>query len=96
MTDKSETTEAWRSCRDEQCRTFGRCMAAPMPCSEAHETTAPDALTLADQAFANARALVDTVTVSAPAYSLGGSVIGHYSVTLPRADAERILRRKVK
>jgi hypothetical protein len=33
MTNKSETT--WQSCRDEQCRTHGRCMADPAPCSAA-------------------------------------------------------------
>jgi hypothetical protein len=38
----------------------------------------------------------DTVTVDAPVYGLGGCVIGRWSVTLPRADAERILKREVK
>lgn len=32
----------------------------------------------------------DTVTVSAPIYGLYGIVIGHYSLTVPRAEAERL------
>lgn len=32
MNERTETAP-WRSCRDEQCRTLGRCMSSPMPCS---------------------------------------------------------------
>lgn len=32
----------------------------------------------------------DTVTVSAPIYGLCGIVIGHYSITVPRSEAERL------
>jgi hypothetical protein len=31
--EPTQPTGAWRACRDEQCQTYQRCMAAPMPCS---------------------------------------------------------------
>lgn len=40
MVDSKSQTAAWQSCRDEQCRTMRRCMAAPFPCSSVSETIA--------------------------------------------------------